>query len=169
MSSKSKIFLVLFLILAVIGIKDIIHLSKADEKNKPSIEAYDSFPAVEADTIIVTYNAYKASYPAAVDYVKKNFFPSTYPCQLCFLAFGNNGPLPQWKNFIDSLPYKQLELHKEDFRRKYLPNETALPNIMLSKNGRVQMLVTAAEINACRSLEEMILKVKSNLSDSPKN
>ena len=169
MSTKSKIFLVLFLILAAIGIKDIIHLSKADEKNKPLIEAYNSFPVAEADTIIVTYNAYNAIYPAAVDYVKKNFFPSTYPCHLCFLAFGNNGPLPEWKKFIESLPYKQLELHKEDFRSKYLPGETALPNIMLSRNGRVQMLVTAAEINACKSLEEMIQKVNSNLSNSLEN
>lgn len=169
MGIKSKIFLVIFLILAGIGIKDIIHLSKADEKNKQSIEEYKSFPKADADTIIVTYNAYNATYPAAVDYVKKNFFPSSYPCNLCLLAFGNNGPLPQWKSFIESLPYKQLELHKEDFRRKYLPSETALPNIMLSKNGKVQMLVTAAEINACKSLEEMIQKVKSKLSNSSKN
>ena len=128
---KKKILFAIFLILAAIGIKDIIHLTKAEEKNKQSIEDYKSFPTVDADTIIVTYNAYNATYPAAIDYVKKNFFPSTYPCHLCLLAFGNNGPLPQWKTFIESLPYKQLELHKEDFRRKYLPKETALPNIML--------------------------------------
>ncbi len=160
---KKKILFGIFLILAAIGVKDIIHLSKADEKNKQSIEAFQSFPTNEADTIIVTYNAYNAIYPAAIDYVKKNFFPSSYPCNLCLLAFGNNGPLPQWKTFIESLPYKQLELHKEDFKRKYLPSETALPNIMLSKNGRVQMLVTAEEINACSSLEEIIQKVKSKI------
>lgn len=163
MKTRTKIFVVFFIIFAGIGVRDIIHLEKPDKEIKQTIGAYQSFPTSEADTIIVTYNAYDAIYPAAVDYVKKNFFPSTYPCHLCFLAFGNSGPLPEWKSFIESLPYKQLELHKEDFRRIYLPKETALPNIMLSKNGNIQMLLTAEEINSCATLEEIIQKLKKKL------
>jgi hypothetical protein len=163
MKNRTKILVVVFIILAGIGVKDIIHLEKPDKKIKQTIEAYQSFPTSEADTIIVTYNAYNAIYPVAVDFVKKNFFPSTYPCRLCYLAFGNSGPLPEWKSFIESLPYRQLELHKEDFRRKYLPKETALPNIMLSKNGNIQMLLTAEEINSSATLQEIIQKLKRKI------
>lgn len=151
-------------LLLAAGIIDAIHFLKPDAKYKTQILPERSFPVKEATEIIMVYNAYNAIYPAAIDYVKKNLFPSTYPCNLCYLAFGNNGPKPEWQNFLDSLTFKKTEMHKEDIRREYLPETLLLPVVLLKKNNEVELLVNAGTINKCTSLPQLIDSVRVALN-----
>ncbi len=160
MKIKKIIWAIIITLLVGIGVRDIIHLSKPVVENPIKVKAANSFPASEGKTIIMVYNAYNAIYPAAVDFVKKNVFPSTYPCHLCFLAFGNTGPLPEWQSFLDALPYQQKELHKEDFKRNYIPQDLQLPLIMLANENETRVMVSAKEINKCKNLEELISLVR---------
>lgn len=162
MVKKIILFVILGLLLAA-GIKDAIHFFQPDAKNKTIVEAAKTFPAKDATEIMMVYNAYNGIFPAAIDFVKKNVFPSSYPCNLCLLAFGNSGPKPVWHTFLESIPYKKTELHKENFRRQYLPENTQLPAILLKKNNEVEMLVTAETINKCSSLPQLIDTVRAAL------
>ncbi len=164
MSIKKILLAVVVILLIGAAIKDAIHFSEAPSPNKISLKEQGSLSLSVNDTILMVYNAYNGIYPAAIDYVKKNVFPSTYPCHLCYLAFGNNGPLPAWQFFLDSLPYIKQELHKEDFKKKYLPANTALPVILYTGNKQTSILVNAGEINACTNLDSLINLTKFKIN-----
>lgn len=164
MKLKKIIFYIIIVVLVSAGVKDAIHFLQPEAKYKTEVKAANSFPPKEATEIMMVYNAYNGIYPAAIDYVKKNVFPSTYPCNLCFLAFGNNGPKPAWSSFLETLPYKKTELHREDFRRQYLPKDMQLPVILLKQNNEVEVLVNGAALDSCKTLPELIALVKQKLA-----
>ena len=62
----------------------------------------------------------------------------------------------EWKHYLEGLPYKKRELHKDNFQRLYKPENLALPVILVSDGTNVQVLASAEELNQQRSLEALI-------------
>ena len=161
MSRKKIIWLIIILILAVAGVMDAVRYLKSGKENKTKVEVYQSFPAPSAKEIILAYNAYGGIYPGIEDFFHKIIAPSTYPCNLCYISFGTFGMKDEWKHFLDSLNYKVIQLHKDEFRRNYLPADLPLPAILLSDGTYTELLVSAAEINKCKSLWQLENLVRS--------
>ena len=82
---------------------------------------------------------------------------------MCYQTFGTFGMKEEWRQFIDSLPLKKTELHKENFQRMYKPEDMKLPVILISNGKDVQLLFSAAELNQYKSLQELITATQRKL------
>jgi len=69
--------------------------------------------------LLFVYNADSGLLNAAVDYFHKILSPSTYPCSLCAITYGNQGMRPDWKEFVIQLPVQSTFLHRDELRKKY--------------------------------------------------
>ncbi len=147
-------------ILIVAAIADAIRYLQPTNKNKPQLET--DRPA-NSNQLIMVYNANGGVYPGIADVLRKEFFAKSYPCNLCYLAFGTFGMRPQWKQFIDSLPYAVTGIHKDSYKRNYVPANLPLPAILISDGNNSSLLVTAAEINAQANLAGLMKVVRSKL------
>ena len=153
---------ILFLLVAA-AIADAIRYLQPDKKQKTIIQLAPSMPRGEVSEIIMVYNANGGIYPGIADVIHKTLFPKTYPCRLCYLAFGHFGKKEAWQNFLDSIPYKKTALHKDDFRRNYGPKDFPLPAILVSNGNETRVLVQASEINQQHTLSGLIQLVQRKL------
>ncbi len=142
MSAKKIVWISVAAILLIAAIIDGIRYLKPDVENKQKVQQQSSFPVSSAKEMILVYNAYGGIYPGIVDFMKKEVFPKSYPCNLCYLTFGTFSMKPEWKEFLESLPYKKTELHKDEFKRKYQPENLPLPVILISNGTNVEILVS---------------------------
>ncbi len=163
MNKKKIIWLCVAGLLAVAAIFDAIRYLKPDVENKMVVQPVGRFPISTANEMVLVYNAWGGIYPGLVDFIHKEFFPKTYPCNLCYQTFGTFGMKEEWRQFIDSLPLKKTELHKENFQRMYKPEDMQLPAILISNGKDVQLLFSAAELNQYKSLQELITATQIKL------
>ncbi len=91
MSTKKIVWISVAAILIIAAIIDGIRYLKPDVENKQKVQQQSSFPVSSAKEIILVYNAWGGIYPGVVDFVNKEFFPSSYPCNLCYQTFGTFG------------------------------------------------------------------------------
>lgn len=163
--SKSKIiWLSIAGVLTVAAILDATRYARPEQENKSPVEQPTIFPVSSATEIVLVYNAYGGIYPGLIDFINKEFFPASYPCNLCYQTFGTFGMKDEWKEFLDSLPFKITELHKDSFRRKYTPENLQLPAILLSNGKKSTLLAGAKELNTCQSLADVKALVKKKLN-----
>ncbi len=153
MSTKRIIGLTVAIILLIAAILDAIRYLKPDAENKQKVQSQNTFPVSSAKEMILVYNAYGGIYPGIEDVIHKEFFPASYPCNLCYQTFGTFGMKEEWKQFLDSLPYKKTELHKDEFRRKYQRKDLPLPVILVSNGTNIAILASAQEINQRKTLK----------------
>lgn len=163
MSKKRIIWLSVAGVLSIAAILDAIRYLKPHAENKQRVQSQNTFPVSSAKEMILVYNAYGGIYPGIEDVIHKELFPASYPCNLCYQTFGTFGMKEEWKQFLDSLPYKKKELHKDEFRRKYQPEDLPLPAILISDGKRVELLVCAQQINKQKSLQQIKELVSFNL------
>ncbi len=163
MSAKKIILISVAAVLSIAAIMDGIRYLKPDVENKQKVQQQSSFPVSSAKEMILVYNGYGGIYPGIVDFVKKEIFPKSYPCNLCYLTFGTFSMRPEWKEFLESLPYKKTELHKDEFKRKYQPESLPLPVILISNGTNVEILVSAGEINHRKTLQQLKELVQSKI------
>jgi hypothetical protein len=155
MNKKKIIWLSIAVILLIAAIFDAIRYLKPGAENKQKVQQERTFPITSAKEMILAYNAYGGIYPGIVDIIHKEFFPKSYPCNLCYLTFGTFSMKEEWKEFIDSLPYKKVEIHKDQFKKTYQPEDLPLPVILISDGNSTDLLVSAAEINKCKTLQQL--------------
>ncbi len=163
MSKKKIIWLGVAGLLTAGAIFDAIRYLKSDADRKQNVQAQNSFPVSSATDIILVYNAWGGIYPGLVDFINKEFFPASYPCNLCYQTFGTFSMKKEWKHYLEGLPYKKRELHKDNFQRLYKPENLALPVILVTDGSNVQVLASAEELNQQRSLEALIEVVNYKL------
>ncbi len=161
---KSKILWFIILILSTGAIIDVVRYLKPGPTNKTIIRAAETFPASSAKEIILAYNAYGGIYPGIADIIHKEFFASTYPCKLCYLSFGTFGMKDEWKQFLDSLDYKIIQLHKDQVRKIYSPQNIPLPAILINDDVTTEVLVNAKEINGVHTLQQLKTLVASKFN-----
>lgn len=163
MTKKKTFWLGVAGIFLLAGAIDAFRYLKPEPANKQEVQPQNTFPVASGQEIILVYNAYGGIYPGLVDFIHKEFFPASYPCNLCYQTFGTFSMKAEWRLFLDSLPLKITELHKDGFKRRYSPENLQLPVILVGGSTQVQILVSAAEMNKVKSLPELTLLVKSKL------
>lgn len=104
--------------------------------------------------LLFVYNANENLFSAVSDFAHKILSPSTYPCQLCALTYGNFAMKKAWKSFIEELPVKSVFLHKNEFEKQY-KIQTSLPAIFIVSKEGVKEIITQQQIAGCQSLEEL--------------
>ncbi len=163
MSIKKIIWLIIACILLFAGVLDAIRYLRPAKDVKQIVLPAKTFRAATVTKIILVYNAWGGIYPGIADIIHKEFFPASYPCNLCFISFGTFGMKDEWKHFLDSLSYQKIELHKDQFKTNYQPADMPLPVILLSDEKKTEVLLSAAEINKFHTLTELIDAVRNKL------
>ncbi len=163
MRKKKIVWLSVAIIVLIPTVIDAVRYLKPDVEKKQIVQPAKTFPVSSANEIILVYNAWGGIYPGLVDFVHKEFFPKSYPCNLCYQTFGTFSMKKEWKHYLESLPYKKRELHKDNFQRLYKPENLALPVILITNGSNVQVLASAEELNQQRSLEALIKVVNYKL------
>ena len=163
MRKKKIIWLSVAAIVLLLASVDAVRYLKPDIEKKEIVQPANTFPVSSANEIILVYNAWGGIYPGLVDFVHKEFFPKSYPCNLCYQTFGTFSMKKEWRLFIDSLPYKITELHKDNFERRFEPENLQLPVVLLSDGKQVQILFSAAELNQYKSLEELVAAIQEKV------
>ena len=155
MSTKKKLGLIIGVLLLLAGIIDTVRYLKPDATNKQVVLPQNSFPPASANEIILVYNAWGGIYAGIVDFINKEAFPASYPCNLCYQTFGTFSMKEEWRKYLDSLPLKKTELHKDNFQRLYKPEHLQLPIILISNGKQVQLLLSSLELNQYKPLDAL--------------
>lgn len=163
MRKRKLIFLSLGVLLLVAAVLDTIRYLKPNAEHKITVYPANTFMPSSGKKIILVYNANGGIYPGITDFIYKEVFPKSYPCNLCYQTFGTFRMKKEWRNFLDSLPYTKEELHKDDFKRNYKPNIVALPAILIYDGVSTQLLMSANEINSCSTLQQLKDGARENL------
>ncbi len=114
-------------------------------------------------TLLFVYNADSGTLNALKDAIHKVVKPSTYPCSLCAVTYGNLGIKRDWKTFISGLRVPAEFLHRDEFCAQYDCKDVTYPVAFLMENGKRTELISTEEMNATNTLDEMINLVSQKL------
>ena len=121
--------------------------------------------SVERPALVFVYNADSGVFNTLADAAHKIFSPDTYACNLCALthtAFGMRG---EWRRFLEGLGVPLEFLHADELKARYGVEGVALPAVFEKEGADLRVAVSADEINACGTLEELkrlILDVRAD-------
>ena len=114
--------------------------------------------------LIFVYNANSGFLNTIGDLAHKIVRPSTYPCNLCAMTFGNLGMKMEWKQFVKNLDVEVEFLHKDEFKEKY-NKEGKFPSAYI-KNTNFNEFISQTEMNAVKNLHELMDLVKDKLKQN---
>ena len=83
--------------------------------------------------------------------------PETYPCRLCDLTYGRLVKKKEWRDFVGRLPLPSRFHLRSTFLRRF-PSQAdgRFPAVLVeASDGTLVELVSAAEIDAVRNLDEL--------------
>lgn len=104
--------------------------------------------------LLFVYNADADVFSALTDFVHKILAPATYHCSLCQLTYGSITMKQQWKSFLLTIAATKTFLHKDEFQKRY-GKHYDLPAVFYLKGDQPVVLLSAAAINACTTLDEL--------------
>ena len=105
--------------------------------------------------LIFVYNADSGLFNSLTDIAHKIFSPQTYACNLCALTHSNFGMRQEWKEFIGNMDRSIEFLHADELKTKFGVEEMSLPVILSNENGHLSELITAEEINLCKTINDL--------------
>jgi hypothetical protein len=114
--------------------------------------------------LVFVYNADSGVFNTLADAAHKIFSPQTYACNLCALTHTAIGMRREWKRFLDGLDSPPEFLHADELTARYGVEGVPLPAVFKRDGERLEVLVGADSINACRTLDDLkrlILKAAS--------
>lgn len=123
----------------------------------------DSSPHTRPALVFV-YNAESGVFNTLADAAHKIFSPQTYACNLCALTHTAIGMRGEWKRFLEGLDSPPEFLHADELKARYGVEGVPLPAVFKRDGEKLEMLVGADSINACRTLDDLkrlILKATS--------
>lgn len=123
-------------------------------------------PSSQMETMVLVYNATSDHWSVLTDFFHKAVSPQTYPCNLCNLTFGVFTMKDDWKQFLDTLPYKKIFLHKDEFEKKYSMAYTNYPVIFSANQQYLWVLVSKRQIDSCDNLQQLKQVTWQNLGRS---
>ena len=106
-------------------------------------------------TLVFVYNARSGIFNAAADAAHKLFSPATYQCNLCALTYSTLRMRAGWKSFLETLGRPLEFLHADELSGRYGVSGVPLPAIFEKRAGRLELLIGADAVNACRTLEDL--------------
>lgn len=111
--------------------------------------------AAEKPKLVFVYNADNGVFNLLADIAHKIISPATYNCNLCALTHTNFGMKKDWKKYLESLNRPLEFLHADEFQSKYNFGKVELPAVFAESGGDLKLVISAAEINACESLDDL--------------
>jgi len=114
--------------------------------------------------LVFVYNADSGLFNLLSDAVHRVASPSTYPCQLCAVTHAFTGMRSEWKDFIDSFSLPVEFLHRDELAEQYGIHDISLPAVFTAMDDEIKLWIRADEINACRSLKDLMSLVSSRLA-----
>ena len=105
--------------------------------------------------LVFVYNAAGGLFNVVADAAHKIFSPGTYQCQLCALTHSTFGMRQGWKRFLETLDRPLEFLHADELEERYGVSRVPLPAVFEREGGRMEVLLDAASINACRTLDDL--------------
>ena len=111
--------------------------------------------------LVFVYNAASGLFNTVADAAHKIFSPETYQCQLCALTHSTFGMRQGWKRFLETLDRPLEFLHADELAERYGVSQVPLPAVFEREGARVEVLLDAASINACRTLDDLQQLIKS--------
>lgn len=112
--------------------------------------------------LLFVYNADSGLFNTLTDAVHKIISPSTYSCNLCAVTYGMLGMKREWKEFITGLEVKVEFLHRDEFTAQFGVKEE-LPAVFSLTQEKPSLLISAKEINKCKTLGGLEQLVKSRI------
>jgi hypothetical protein len=116
------------------------------------------------DRLIMIYNADGGLVNGALDLLHKMLSPSTYACRLCDVTYGPLGMKRGWREVVDALPLPVTFLHRDEWQATFPGDATALPAILLERDGGLSTVISAADFDGIRSLEALKALLAARLS-----
>ena len=111
-------------------------------------------------SLVFVYAAEGGIYHTLIDIAHKIVSPSTYSCNLCAITYGIINENKTWKDFVRQLSVSSEFLHRDEFLKKYPGRKEELPAVFFQSEGRLELVIPAAEINRMKSVEELISAIK---------
>lgn len=122
--------------------------------------------------LIFVYNANAGIAAGVMDSIHKTLSPATYECALCAVTHGIFSMNKQWRDYLKSLPFEAVFHHRPDFRESWPDHaDWPLPLIALERDGALELILGAKELDAAKSVDALIAamdaKLRSSASPSP--
>jgi hypothetical protein len=106
--------------------------------------------------LLFVYNADGGILNALKDAWHKAVKPESYPCSLCATTYGAVSMRPEWRDYVERLPYPAVFLHRDELHREWPEVTEPLPAIFLQHElSTPEPLVPASELPLGQSLEEL--------------
>lgn len=105
--------------------------------------------------LVFVYNAESGLFNAVADMAHKAFSPQTYECNLCALTYSTFGMRRSWKQFLETLSRPPEFLHADELKNRYDISGVPLPAVFRKEAESLHLLIDAASINACNSLDDL--------------
>lgn len=114
--------------------------------------------------LIFIYNANSGLISTTKDFFHKILSPETYECKLCAITYSNFGMKNKWSQFLKSLPYESIFLHKNELETYKEIKSEELPAVFVEEsNGRLRNIIDKNTFNKISSLDELINKLQDLL------
>jgi len=121
------------------------------------------------NTLVFVYNSDGTFKAAAVDFVRRFVAPDKYSCDLCIVTYGLMFKKQSWRTFLDTLPNKNIFLHRDEFLKQYPEYRSLkLPVILTDSGEKLETLVSAEEIHTVEDLEELKKLITGKLHNEKK-
>jgi hypothetical protein len=105
--------------------------------------------------LLFVYNADSGLFNLLADAAHRVVRPSTYPCRLCAITYTFIGMRAEWRDFIQSLGHPIEFLHRDELAEVYGISDVPLPAVFVNWGDRTRLLVSAADIDGCKSMEDL--------------
>ena len=115
--------------------------------------------------LVFVYNADSGTFNALKDAIHKIVRPSTYPCSLCAVTYGNLGMKNEWKTFVNELGVPVEFLHRDEFCEQYDCTDVTYPVAYLNEKGKLTEFISTEEFNATTKLDALTNLVKTKLDN----
>jgi hypothetical protein len=118
-------------------------------------------------SLVFVYNADSGLFNTLTDIAHKIFSPDTYSCNLCMITHDNLSMRSEWKDFIEKLDIELEFLHRDEFinayKTQYEMKDVSLPCVFNKEDNGLSVFISADEINACTSVEELKQLIQEKL------
>ncbi len=112
---------------------------------------------------IFVYNADSGLFNTLSDMAHKMFSPESYACNLCMITHSHFGMREEWKSFIQELGVAVEFLHRDEFRGRYHTTDIGLPAVFRRQGDDIEECISAREINACKTMEDLQGLIRARL------
>lgn len=97
------------------------------------------------------------------DWLHKAFRPSTYPCSLCNITHGLNGPLPEWNDFLSKSGLVIETCYLDEWQKRFPDDQRLLPLLLLEDNTGTTVLADREMLDQTETLSDLIEKLSLKL------